>query len=300
MMEPTTPPVPLPQGVGEPEWRRLNRASWDERAAVHVAASRAADKPVYDQTRLRAGTARLGPISANVLGPVDGLRVLHLQCHFGLDSLTILQMGAASLVGVDFSAPAIDAARMLAAELGLGERARFVVSDVYEAPALLPEPAGFDRVFVSWGALCWLPDMRSWARVIAHFLRPGGFLALAEAHPAAYVLDDENRTVDGRPGWFTPYLGRGELAFDNPCDYADPSASLQNSRTREWLHPLSDVIGGLLEAGLVLQSFAEHDRVAWKMFDCLVGDNATGFAWPDKPWWPLAYSLRAGKPVSTT
>jgi 2-polyprenyl-3-methyl-5-hydroxy-6-metoxy-1,4-benzoquinol methylase len=275
--------------MSEPEWRRLNRANWDERVPLHLNS-----KLHYDQTDLRAGTARLGPITGALLGAVSGLNILHLQCHFGMDTLTLAQQGA-RVVGLDFSAPAIEAARALADELGLA--ARFVETDVYDAPTVIDEPAGFDRVFVSWGALCWLPDMRGWARVVAHFLKPGGWLALAEAHPAAYVFDDATATPDGRPGWFAPYLGRAPLVMENTQDYADPDTPLSNARTYEWLHPLSDVIGGLLAAGLRLDAFHEHDSVPWRMFQTQVGTPEEGYRWPDQPWLPLAYSLRASKPA---
>jgi SAM-dependent methyltransferase len=272
-------------------WRELNRANWDERVSIHLAAPAS-----YDQTPLRTGTARFGPITSAALGPVAARNILHLQCHFGIDSLTLAQQGA-SVVGLDFSQPAIIAARTLAAELGLAGRARFIEADLYDAPAALPEPASFDRVLVSWGALCWLPDMRGWARVVAHFLKPGGWLALAEAHPAACVFDDARRTPDGMPGWDVPYLGRTAFEANKSEDYADPDARLINTRTVEWLHPLSDVIMGLLDAGLRLDFLHEHDTVAWKMFECLVAHERGGFRWPDKPWLPLAYSLRASKPA---
>jgi len=275
----------------EPTWRALNRANWNERVPIHVAAPNA-----YDQRPLRQGTARLDPIAGAALGAVSGLNILHLQCHFGMDSLTLAQQGA-SVVGVDFSAPAVVAARGLARELGLAGHARFVEADVYDTPAAVAEAAGFDRVFVSWGALWWLPDMRGWARIVAHFLKPGGWLALAEAHPAAYVFDDQARTADGMPGWYAPYLGRSAMLEDKSEDYADPGARLANTRTVEWLHPLSDVVMGLLEAGLRLDCLCEHDAVAWKMFERLVGDDCGMFRWPDKPWLPLAYSLRAVRPA---
>lgn len=275
----------------EPEWRTRNRANWDERVPLHL------NSPtMYDQTALRAGTARPGPITSNVLGPIAGQKILHLQCHFGMDSLTLAQNGA-DVVGIDFSAPAIEAARTLAIELGLADRARFLVSDVYETAAALPEPASFDRVFVSWGALCWLPDMAGWARVVAHFLKPGGWLALAEPHPAAYVFDDTTKTPDGRPGWYVPYLARTAMIEDRHDDYANPTARLTNTRVHEWVHPLSDIVMGLIEAGLRLDSFHEHDTVTWKMFDCLVPTGSGSYRWPDKPWLPLAYSLRASKPA---
>jgi len=273
----------------DPEWRHLNRANWDERVPIHLHSNR-----MYRQADLRAGKASFGPITRAVLGPVVGRKILHLQCHFGMDTLTLAQQGA-TVTGVDFSAPAIEAARSLATELGLQDRARFVLSDVYDAPTVLPEPDSFDIVFVSWGALCWLPDMRAWAKVIAHFLRPGGYLALAEAHPAAYVLDDTVATSDGRPGWYAPYLGRAPLPTDDPTDYADQNARLTNSRTIQYLHPLSDIITALIDTGLRLDRFEEHDSIVWEMFACLRRDP-DGWRWPDRPWFPLSYSLRAVRP----
>jgi SAM-dependent methyltransferase len=223
--------------------------------------------------------------------------VLHLQCHFGKDTLTLAQGGAAAVVGLDFSAPAIAAARRLAGELGLADRARFVEADLYDAPRAIPEPGGFDLVFVTWGALCWLPDLVGWARMVAGFLRPGGRLYLAEGHPAALVFDDEAETPDGKRGWgwFAPYFQREALVLDNPIDYADPAARLKNARTHEWMHPLSEVLGALSEAGLALDWLHEHPRVTWQMFRCLVRDPDGLFTWPDRPWLPLAYSLSARK-----
>ena len=272
------------------DWRALNQANWDERVPIHVNA-----RNVYNIDALRADTDRLDPIAADILGPVDGMRVLHLQCHFGMDSLRIARDGG-FVTGVDFSPPAIATARALAAELGLEDRARFVEANVYDALTALPEPGTFDRVFVSWGALCWLPDIFHWARVVADFLAPGGYLALAEAHPFAYVFDSVNATPDGRPGWYVPYLGRAALADDEVRDYADPDARLTNSRTWQWLHPISDTLTALLAAGLRIDRFQEHDRCVWSFFDNLVRRGPGDFAWPDKPWLPLSFSLRATKP----
>jgi len=244
------------------------------------------------------------PVAAFLLAPLGVLPFLLAKIAFFALNLVALAV-ALRLLGVRdwrcyslaiISPPAIEAARALTAELELSDRASFVLSNVYDAPAMLAEAGGFDRVFVSWRALCWLPDMRAWAGVVAHFLRPGGYLALAEAHPAAYVLDDSVKTADGRPGWFAPYLGRAPIPMDNPLDYADPQARLVNSRTVEFLHPLSDVISGLLAAGLRLERIAEHDAIVWQMFECLIHDGST-FRWPDRPWFPLSYSLRAERQV---
>jgi SAM-dependent methyltransferase len=158
------------------DWREVNRANWDERVDVHLQA--------YDLRALRAGHGRLNAIEEEELGSVAGLRVLHLQCHFGNDTLALAQRGA-EVVGLDFSPAAITAARRLTDELGLATRARFVLADLYEAPDAIPEAGAFDLVYVTWGALCWLPDIPRWARIVAHFLRPGGTLYHAEGHPAA-------------------------------------------------------------------------------------------------------------------
>ncbi len=276
----------------EPEWLVRNRANWDERVPLHVASTE-----MYDQTRLRAGTAQLGAITAAVLGPVAGQTILHLQCHFGMDTLILAQHGA-QVTGVDFSAPAIAEAKNLADALGLQDKALFVLSDVYQTPSLAALPqAGFDRVFVSWGALCWLPDMAGWARIIAYFLKPGGWLALAEAHPAAYVFDSRTKTPDGMPGWFMPYLARAPMIEDREDDYADSKARLTATRTHEWLHPLSDILTGLISAGLRIDQFHEHDVIPWPMFDTLLPTGDGLYRWPDRPWLPLAFSLRASKPA---
>ncbi len=269
----------------EPDWRRLNRANWDERVGIHLNA------PGYRLAPLRAGRGRLRLVE-DELGPVAGLRVLHLQCHFGADTLALAQRGA-EVTGLDFSAPAIEAARALAAELGLSARARFVQADLYDAPTAIPEPAAFDCVFVTWGAIPWLPDIRAWAKVVAHFLKPGGFSYFAEGHPAALVFDDSTGAPGSRPGFFMPYLGRTKLIDTDPRDYADPNARLVNATTHQWLHPIGDVVTALIDAGLRLDWLHEHDAVVWRMFDCLVEDEAGLYRWPDKPWLPLSYSLRA-------
>ncbi len=272
------------------EWRRLNRARWDEVVAIHLGPGG------YDLSDLRAGQGRMNAIEEDELGPVAGLRVLHLQCHFGRDTLILAQRGA-QVVGLDFSAPAIEAAQGLARELGLDGQSRFVRADLYDARAAIGEPAAFDMVYVTWGAICWLPDIAEWARIVAHFLKPGGALYLAEAHPTAYVFDDETRAANGMPGWFAPYFGAGAIAFDNPRDYMDPDARLTNSRTLQFIHPMGAIIGGLLQAGLRLDWLHEHDAITWHMFAVLVEDLRGLYRWPDKAWLPLSFSLRASKPA---
>lgn len=273
-------------GADAGNWRALNRANWDERVAVHL------KSPGYDLKHLRAGRGVLNPVDEAEIGEVEGLRVLHLQCHFGADTLCLAQRGA-TVVGLDFSGAAIDAARTLAGELGLSDRARFVQADLYDAPAALAEPAAFDLVYTSWGVTCWLPDIRRWAEIVAQFLKPGGRFYYADAHPAAYVFDDLTRLADGRPGYFAPYFERQPIVMANPKDYADPRAYLANATSVEWLHPLSDIVGGLIDAGLSLDWLHEHAQLPWRMFEMLVQKDDGDWHWPDRQWLPLAMSLQA-------
>jgi SAM-dependent methyltransferase len=272
--------------VSEPVWKATNRAHWDDKVALHLGPRG------YNLASLRAGHGRFNAIEEAELWPVAGSRILHLQCHFGSDSLKLAQRGA-TVVGLDFSAPAIDAARRLAAELGLAGRAHFVHADLYDAPAAIPERAAFDIVFVTWGAIIWLPDIHRWAQIVCHFLKPGGSLYLAEAHPAAMVFDDAAMLPDGRPGYFAPYFSREPVVMEEAHDYVDETTTVANATTYTWVHPLGDVISGLLKAGMTLDWLHEHDAVTWHMFDVLVRGADRLWRWPDKPWLPLAFSLRA-------
>jgi SAM-dependent methyltransferase len=272
--------------MNEPNWRAFNRANWDERVKVHLAAES------YGLGPLRMGRGRLTPIEEAEIGSVNGLRILHLQCHFGRDTLALAQRGA-TVVGFDFSVPAIAAARALAAELGLTDRAHFIEADLYDAPRVVP--GSFDLVFVNWGAINWLPDLRRWAEIVAQFLNPCGGLYLAEGHPCAHVFDDETRMPDGMPGYYIPYFVGQPLRFDDARDYADDSVRLENATTYEWLHPLGEIVTSLLDAGLTLKWLHEHDSVPWPMFEQLTKDTNGMYHWPDERWLPLAFSLRADR-----
>lgn len=278
-----------------PEWARLNRAHWDEKVPVHLASD------FYDLAPLRAGEGRLYPIEEAELPAVapegwEGLRVLHLQCHFGADTLVLAQRGA-HVVGIDFSMPAVRAARQLAEELGLAERSRFIGADVYDARHRLPEPEGFDVVYTTWGTIGWLPDIEEWARIIAWFLKPGGRLYFADGHPSAFVFDDAEGALTTPRGPFPAprdgYFDAAPIEDDDDRDYADPAASLANARTVEWMHPLGRTITALIYAGLEIDFVHEHDAVPWQIFDLAVprGDGLWG--WPDRAWLPLGVSIAA-------
>lgn len=272
--------------MSEPEWRRLNRANWDERVAVHLAA-----ESDYAPHALASGAYELHAIEEAELGSVCGLRLLHLQCHFGIDTLALAQKGAV-VTGLDFSAPAIAAARELAAKYGVA--AEFVQSDVYDAREALQ--GEFDRVFTSWGTICWLPDIRAWARVIASLLKPGGVFYFADMHPAAMVFDDAVPGSQGMPGWFAPYFQDNALVIDDERDYANPVARLANSRTHQFIHSVASVVQAVIDAGLTLSMLHEHSTLAWPAFAGMVEAPGHLYRLPDRPWLPLSYSLAAVKP----
>ena len=273
--------------MSELEWPRVNCAYWDERIGIHLGPRG------YDLSDLRAGHGRLHAIEEAELPSVTGKRVLHLQCHFGADSLRLAQRGA-EVVGLDFSGPAIDAARKLACELGLADRACFVQANIYDTLQAIQPPHGFDMVFVTWGAITWLPDIKRWTEIVAAMLRSGGLLYLADGHPIAYVFDDAACSFnEGMPGLFAPYFSREPVVTEDLRDYVDPETPLVNSRTYNWIHPLGHLVTSLIASGLTLDWLHEHEGITWQMFKSLVKDSAGLYRWPDKPWLPLAFSLTA-------
>jgi SAM-dependent methyltransferase len=276
------------------DWLGDNRANWDERVPVHVASD------FYDREPLRRGGGVLDPIArAGVerLHPagLDGVRVLHLQCHFGSDTLSLANRGA-TVVGLDFSRPAVEEARRMAAELGVEHRARFVEANLYDARHVLPEPQSFDLVFTTWGTIGWLPDVAEWARIVAWFLKPGGRLYFADGHPAAFVFDGD-AGPGGLPAFTFPYSKDEPDVLEDPSDYADASAALANARTWEWMHPLDGVLGALRDAGLTVDAFTEHYQVPWQIFPVTVPQGDGMFGWPAERWLPLSYELVASAPL---
>jgi SAM-dependent methyltransferase len=266
------------------EWMETNRANWDERVPIHVSGE------FYDVDGFREGEERLRPFELAEVGDVSGKEILHLQCHFGLDTLGWARRGA-RVTGLDFSLPAVEAARGIAAEMGLD--ATFVQSNVYDAVEAL-DGRDYDVVYTGMGALNWLPDIRRWAGIVARLVRPGGFLYLAEFHPFAAVFGDEDLSVEH--GYF--YRPEPQV-WDEPGTYADFEAETVNNRTYEWNHTLGDVISALVEAGLVLEFLHEHDYTLYPRWPFLERHGHDTYRLPEGvPDLPLVYSFRAGKPAS--
>ena len=254
----------------------MNRAWWDERVGLHV------DSDFYDLPGFLAGGDPLRPFEVEEVGPVEDLRLAHLQCHIGLDTLGWARRGA-RVTGLDFSGPAVEAAERLAAEAGL--EARFVQSDVYEAPAALG--GRFDVVYTGLGALNWLPDIERWASTVAKLIEPGGFLYLSEFHPISWVFGDDELDVT------YDYFG-GRVEFEEPGTYADLEADTTHNRTEEWPHSLGAVLSAILGAGLTIELFREHDHTLMPRWPFLEADRGGIWRWPaGRPRLPLMYSVRA-------
>ncbi|HEX4832144.1 MAG TPA: class I SAM-dependent methyltransferase [Trebonia sp.] len=272
------------------EYQEVNRASWDERVPAHVASpGYAVDQFIADPGFLSAVVRYDVPL----LGSVDGLRGVHLQCHIGTDTVSLARRGA-SMTGLDFSEPALVAARSLAAATGAD--ATFVQAEVYDAVAALGA-GGFDFAYTGIGALCWLPDVRRWAAAVAALLRPGGRLFIREGHPVLWAVD-ERRTDDllvlGYPYFETP----DALVFSDDGTYVETDVVFEHVVTHSWNHGLGEIITALLDAGLAITGLTEHDSVPWEGLPGKMEQAGDLKEWrlrdaPDRM--PLSYTLQALK-----
>lgn len=260
-----------------------NRASWNERAGIHLAD----ETGFYEIDAFRAGKSSLHAIEAQEIGDVRAKRLAHLQCHIGLDTLSLARMGA-EVTGLDFSSSALEGARKLAAETGLP--AAFVEGNVYDARELLT--GQFDIVYVTWGAINWLPDIDRWAKVVASLLAPGGFLYLAESHPFALVFEEVDGRLEPTYAWRTPK--DQPIVSETPTTYTGATTPLVNRRTHEWMHPLSDIVGAVVGAGLRIDVLHEHELLPWPLFPMMQPVGGKLYRLPDgMPRFPLAFSLKA-------
>jgi SAM-dependent methyltransferase len=264
------------------DYRTVNRESWDERAPAHAASpdyavARFVEDPDHLSDVVRFDLPRLGDIS--------GLRGIHLQCHIGTDTLSLARLGA-RMTGLDFSGAALIEARRLAAEAG--PHVDFVESDVYSALEVL-QPGGYDLVFTGIGALCWLPDVRRWAGVVAALLRPGGRLFIREGHPMLWSLAEGRE--DGLLVVDFPYFEREEaLVWTEGGTYVETDVVFEHNTTHQWNHGLGEIVTALLDEGLEITMLVEHDSIPWDGLPGQMEHLGDGeFRLVDRPW-RLAHS----------
>ena len=269
------------------KYTQANRILWNAWTKIHE------DSEFYNLTGFKAGQSSLKSIEVEELGDVGGKSLLHLQCHFGMDTLSWARLGA-QVTGVDISDEAITLARSLAEELNLD--ARFVCADIYDLPKNLD--GQFDIFFTSYGILCWLGDLTRWGQIIAHFLKPGGIFYIVEIHPFSDTLDWQKDKPELSVRF--PYFHVPEPeSFDAETSYAGPDTQKTEPITNyQWFHSLSDIVNALIGAGLRIEFLHEFPVTVFQQLP-FMKQNADG-------WWrlpeglpeiPLLFSLEATKPA---
>ncbi|WP_435358310.1 class I SAM-dependent methyltransferase [Haloarchaeobius sp. DFWS5] len=262
-----------------------NRRMWDERAAHHP------DTDYYDVEGFLDGDTSLWDLERDELGPDidEGTTMLHLQCHFGLDSLSWARKGA-DVVGVDFSEEAVRKGTELAEQAGLSERAEFVEHDVLT----LDLDREFDVVFTSYGVLVWLDDIDAWADTVASHLAPGGTFYIAEGHPLAGTFEH----VEGDTATLAYSYFKGEAEhFDVQGSYADFDAEFEQTDMYEWGHSLGEVVTALASRGLQIEFLHEFPWCTWKRFEGMTEDERGRWWLPDDVpvELPQTFSIKARK-----
>ena len=230
-----------------PDYIKLNKQTWNDKTDVHIASE------FYDVAGFLDGKSTLNAIELELLDDVSNKKILHLQCHFGQDTMTFSRMGAHA-TGVDLSDKAIDKAKGFSEKLGLDTQ--FICCDIYDLPNHLDEK--FDIVFTSYGTIGWLPDLNKWANVISHFLKPGGKFVMADFHPVVWMFDDYFKTL------FYSYFNIEPIVETLTGTYADKSSAIE-TKSVGWNHPTSEVLNALIQSGLELNSFDEYD---YSPYDC--------------------------------
>lgn len=230
------------------DYRECNKQSWDDRVEIHATGD------FYDLQGFLNGNNSLKPIELALLGELKNKRILHLQCHFGQDSLSMARLGA-QVTGVDFSSKAIQKANELTERMGLD--ATFIECDIYELPKFLT--GTFDIVFTSYGTIGWLPDIDKWASIVAHYLAPEGQFIFVEFHPFIWTFDNDMQHIAYH------YFNKEEIVEEYSGTYADRNAPIV-SKTITWNHSLSEVFNALKNCGIQPIDFQEYD---YSPYDCL-------------------------------
>jgi SAM-dependent methyltransferase len=256
----------------------INKKLWNERTGLHVGSA------FYDMEAFLAGKSSLKQIELDLLGDVAGKSVLHLQCHFGQDTLSLARMGA-DVTGVDLSDRSICKATELSQQLGLP--AKFICCDIYDLPQHLDRE--FDIVFTTYGTVGWLPDLSLWANLIARYLKPGGELIFADFHPVVWMFNSAFTEVE------YSYFNKDAIVETEQGTYTDKSAPIALESVG-WNHSLDEVLQNLLNAGLIINEFREYD---YSPYDCFANMKEVA---PGKYHitslegkLPLVYSIRAVK-----
>lgn len=232
----------------EKDYLAINKKTWNEKTPVHMASD------FYANDAFIKGKTSLNSIELNLLGDVSGKKILHLQCHFGQDSISLARMGA-EVTGVDLSDVSIAAAKQLSADTNTN--VRFIACDVYSLPELLDE--SFDIVFTTYGTIGWLPDMDKWAGIVNRYLKPGGSFVFAEFHPVVWMFDDDFSKVGYN------YFKADAIYEIQDGTYTDRNAPIKEEFVT-WNHAISEVLTALISQGLTIDKFEEFDYSPYNCF----------------------------------
>ncbi|HEX8577923.1 MAG TPA: class I SAM-dependent methyltransferase [Flavobacterium sp.] len=233
----------------EENYLEINREAWNKKTDVHV------NSEFYNQEGFINGNSSLNQIELDLLGDISGKSILHLQCHFGQDTISFSRLGAKA-TGVDFSDNAIGKARQIAHKLNAN--AQFICCDIYDLPNQLEEK--FDIVFTSYGTIGWLPDLDKWAKIVSLFLKPDGKFIMADFHPVVWMFDNNFEKVEYN------YFKNKPIIETVGGTYADKKASII-SKTISWNHSTSELLNSLLKNNLELNCFNEYDYSPYKCFN---------------------------------
>ncbi len=232
----------------EQNYISINKQAWNKKTPVHF------ESEFYNNKDFIAGKNSLNSFELELLGDVKGKKILHLQCHFGQDSISLARMGA-EVTGVDLSDVSVKMANELSDKTNTP--VRFVECDLYSLADVLDEK--FDIVFTSYGTIGWLPDMDKWANVVSHFLRPGGQFVFAEFHPVVWMFDDEFAGVGYN------YFNDGAIHETQEGTYTDRDADIHDEYVM-WNHGISEVFNALVKSGLTVNSLNEFDYSPYNCF----------------------------------
>lgn len=233
----------------ENNYIEINRNSWNNRTEIHLKSE------FYDLDRFLSGKTSLNEIELKLLGDIKGKTILHLQCHFGQDTISLSRMGA-EVTGIDLSDKAIESAVQIAQETH--SNAKFICCNIYDLPKHLDQQ--FDIVFTSYGTIGWLPDLDRWAKIISTFLKPNGRFVFVEFHPVVWMFDDNFEKIA------YSYFNSGAITETESGTYADKTAEITQSYVM-WNHGISEVINSLIKNGLEIKSLDEFDYSPYNCFN---------------------------------
>ena len=233
----------------ENNYIEINRQSWNNRTEIHLKSE------FYDLDNFLKGKCSLNDIELNLLGDIEGKTILHLQCHFGQDTISLGRLGA-NVTGIDLSDKAIESAKQIAKDTN--SNAKFICCDIYDLPNHLDEK--FDIVFTSYGTIGWLPDLDKWAKIISKFLKPNGQFVFVEFHPVVWMFDDNFENIKYN------YFNSGAIIESESGTYADKTAEITQDYVM-WNHSLSEVINNLIKNGLEITTFEEFDYSPYNCFN---------------------------------